>query len=341
MALDGAYEHRKTRRLARALQVQPWAAIGLLEVFWRWCRRSAKHGRIDADQWEDVADFLQWQTSADDLRNLLIGHRFVDEMGGWDWVHDWHHHADNTTRTYLDRRAEKFANGSPARIPKDGYREDVETKPKDVETKPEIVEPTRARGQSQSQSQSQSPLDTEKVEVLSRRRREKKEKSDSEVSGTSKAAPKLFSIGDDDERIRAGAEAYVVELIEKATKEKPDSVLMKRIQECIMKAGTTWAAYATEIRERIPRLKDPPRPAFFLHHAQNIGKTAESEMVKQSLRVELDQAKLDAMQTPKAPVIEPTPGCGCIDGVAFVDGKHDFCKCEKGRGYTARKRANK
>ncbi len=140
MALDGAFENRKTRRLARALGVQPWAAIGLLETFWRWCRRSAKNGRIDPDQWEDIADFIMWEKPADSLRDLLIGQRFVDEMGGWDWVHDWHHHADNTTRTYLYRRSEKFANGAEARIPKDGYRDDVETNRPNVETNGQNVE---------------------------------------------------------------------------------------------------------------------------------------------------------------------------------------------------------
>ena len=132
MALNGAYENRKTRRLARALGAEPWAALGLLEAFWAWVRRAARDGRIDGDQWEDVADYLQWRKPADELRQLLEDAKFVDDMGGWSWVHDWDEHADDTTRKALERSGKNFANGSPTRRWQKG------DSPKPHESSPEV-----------------------------------------------------------------------------------------------------------------------------------------------------------------------------------------------------------
>jgi len=115
MALNGAYENKKTRRLARALKMPPWAALGLMEAVWAWARKSARTGRIEADQWEDLADYLQWQQPSDELRDLLIGAQFIDEMGGWDFIHDWHQHADDNLRRQLEYHQEKFANGAETR----------------------------------------------------------------------------------------------------------------------------------------------------------------------------------------------------------------------------------
>lgn len=115
MALNGAYEHPKTRRLARTLGVDPWAALGLMEAVWAWVRKAARDGRIDGDQWEDLADYLRWRQPASELAALLVEAKFVDAMDGWWWIHDWDQHADDTTRKALDRSGKGFANGSPSR----------------------------------------------------------------------------------------------------------------------------------------------------------------------------------------------------------------------------------
>lgn len=115
MALSGALENRKTRRLARSLEMPPWAALGLMEALWGWARRAARSGRIETSQWEDVADYLGWQKPVEDLRAKLVDAGLVDDMGGWDWIHDWHQHADDVTRRNLERQGKVFANGAPTR----------------------------------------------------------------------------------------------------------------------------------------------------------------------------------------------------------------------------------
>ena len=115
MALMGALENKKTRRLARSLEMPPWAALGLMEALWGWARRAARSGRIETSQWEDVADYLGWQKPVEDLRAKLVDAGLVDDMGGWDWIHDWHQHADDVTRRNLERQGKVFANGAPTR----------------------------------------------------------------------------------------------------------------------------------------------------------------------------------------------------------------------------------
>lgn len=116
MALDGTYHHRKIRKLARAMRIKPWAALGLMEAVWHWARKSARTGRIERDQWDDLAEHLQWDTSADTLRETLIEQQLVDPMPeGWDWIHDWHLHADKSVREALEYTGQTFANGAEAR----------------------------------------------------------------------------------------------------------------------------------------------------------------------------------------------------------------------------------
>lgn len=132
MALNGAYEHPKTRRLARTLGLDPWAALGLMEAVWAWVRKAARDGRIDEDQWEDLADYLRWRQPAAELAKLLVDAKFIDARDGWWWVHDWDQHADDTTRKALDRSGKTFANGSPSRQWRKGES------PKQEESSPEV-----------------------------------------------------------------------------------------------------------------------------------------------------------------------------------------------------------
>ncbi len=339
MALDGAFENRKTRRLARALGVQPWAAIGLLETFWRWCRRSAKNGRIDPDQWEDIADFIMWEKPADSLRDLLIGQRFVDEMGGWDWVHDWHHHADNTTRTYLYRRSENFANGADARIPRDGYRDDVETNRPNVETNGQNVEfIAGARPEPEPEPYEQIT----DVSVSSRRRREeKKENPEVKSSGErTKQTHGLSSFGDDDEKaLGENPKKYLTALMAKATGGQADPKLLRDIEMAVMKAGGTIAAFARDVHPRIMRLRDPPQLSFFLHQARQFGETAEQSNAAVDAKVAILASRLELLKTPKVH-IDPTPGCGCIRGMLIANGRPQYCVCQAGVNLQQGKRAN-
>ena len=150
MALNGAYENRKTRRLARSLQMPPWAALGMMEAVWLWARKSARTGRIEVEQWEDLADHLGWGKPVEELRQILIGAGFIDEMGGWDWIHDWHQHADKHVREALEYAGQNFANGAPTRkYQKEGLRtgcgEVAEKVEKVAENTEKVTTSTRAR----------------------------------------------------------------------------------------------------------------------------------------------------------------------------------------------------
>ncbi len=142
MALNGAYEHPKTRRLARTLGLDPWAALGLMEAVWAWVRKAARDGRIDTDQWEDLADYLRWRQPAMELATLLVEAKFVDAMDGWWWVHDWDQHADDTTRKALDRSGKGFANGAPSRQWRKGESPKVEESSPEVHRNTEKVRVT-------------------------------------------------------------------------------------------------------------------------------------------------------------------------------------------------------
>jgi hypothetical protein len=145
MALNGAYQNKKVRRLARELKIIPAFALGVMEAFWLWVRDAARAGRIEPDQWEDIAEHLQWQDTAENLRAMLVRVGFIDEMAGWDWVHDWHQHADDTVRKSLERYHRTFANGQEPRSWKKANELRVETKPQFVETKQGFGESSRAR----------------------------------------------------------------------------------------------------------------------------------------------------------------------------------------------------
>jgi hypothetical protein len=115
MAIAGTLGNKKIRRLARSLRVPPCYALGVMEAFWHWTRKAARTGRVDIDQWEDAVDDVGLELPAVDFRSLLVESGFIDPQRGWDWVHDWHKHADDSTRKALDRDGGKFANGAPSR----------------------------------------------------------------------------------------------------------------------------------------------------------------------------------------------------------------------------------
>lgn len=115
MAIAGTLEHPKIRRLARLRGEAPYSALGLMEAFWHWVRRSAKTGRIDPDQWEDAVDNIGLMETGESLRDSLLKVGLVDAMRGWCWVHDWHKYADEATRKALIRDGKNFANGAAPR----------------------------------------------------------------------------------------------------------------------------------------------------------------------------------------------------------------------------------
>ena len=115
MAKRGTLDHPKTKRLARALGLPGWAALGLLEAVWHWCGRYAPTGALTVDDMEDLADTIRFDGGGKNLATILHGAGCLDVSGdGW-YIHDWHDHADDTTKKALEKRGERFANGSDVR----------------------------------------------------------------------------------------------------------------------------------------------------------------------------------------------------------------------------------
>ncbi|MCG9896331.1 MAG: hypothetical protein MH204_12735, partial [Fimbriimonadaceae bacterium] len=108
MAKRGVPEHPKTLRLARLLGVEPWAAVGLLEVFWHWCSRYAITGVINHSP-EDLADSIRYSGNAQAMFSALVSAGWVDQVDGVGFVvHDIADHADNTWKANLKRANKLF-----------------------------------------------------------------------------------------------------------------------------------------------------------------------------------------------------------------------------------------
>ncbi len=108
MAKRGVPEHPKTLRLARALGVEPWMAVGLLECLWHWCSRYAIDGVITAEP-EDVAAGLRYTGDPAALFDALVSTGWLDRCVRGYAVHDAHEHADNTWKANLRRAGRDFA----------------------------------------------------------------------------------------------------------------------------------------------------------------------------------------------------------------------------------------
>lgn len=115
MAKRGTLGHPKCKRLGRALGLEAWAALGLLEAFWHWVGRYRPTGQLSAEDMLDAADEVGFR-DAEQLAVLLVSTGWLDQIDdNTYYVHDWHDHADDTVKKTLAKRKEQFANGQSAR----------------------------------------------------------------------------------------------------------------------------------------------------------------------------------------------------------------------------------
>jgi len=132
MAKRGTPEHSKTLHLARLIKMPPYAALGLLEAIWHRVAKFNPTGALTAQDIEDCAYLLRFEG---ELGAVLVESRWLDVLNdGRFYVHDWHDHADDTTRKYLAANGLNFANGAPPffkRREKNNSRETLEVCEKD------------------------------------------------------------------------------------------------------------------------------------------------------------------------------------------------------------------
>jgi len=115
MAKRGTLDHPKTKRLGRALNMPAWAALGLLEAVWHWVSRYCPEGLLGDEDLEDCADTIRFDAGGKMLAETLESCGLMDAQDGMWYVHDWHDHADETTKKALEKAGKGFANGSQSR----------------------------------------------------------------------------------------------------------------------------------------------------------------------------------------------------------------------------------
>ena len=119
MALRGTLTHRKTRRLALTLGIDPPDALGLMEALWNVAaemrRPDGGVGRMSDD---DLAMEMHSSRDGSTLIQAFVKARLLDVVDGPNRlvVHDWHEHSDDTTDVKLGRLEATYANGALPRL---------------------------------------------------------------------------------------------------------------------------------------------------------------------------------------------------------------------------------
>jgi hypothetical protein len=107
-----AITHSKIGRLARALGIERWGAVGILESLWHLTAREAPRGDIGKLSNEDIAYQLDWKGEANELVLGLCNSDWLDVHTEFRLiVHDWSEHADDMVHRKLARAGSLFADG--------------------------------------------------------------------------------------------------------------------------------------------------------------------------------------------------------------------------------------
>lgn len=105
----GCPDHPKTIAFARTLGVPRYAAVGLLEMLWHWTAKYAPRGDVGRFSDGQLAEAVSWTDDPAKLVSALVETRWLDAHNKHRLIiHDWQHHADDTTRKYLSRHGLSF-----------------------------------------------------------------------------------------------------------------------------------------------------------------------------------------------------------------------------------------
>lgn len=111
----GTPEHPKMKHLARSLRVNHAHAVGLMETLWHWAGKFAQQGDVGRHDDRDIADACYWTRNPKELIDALIGCGWLDKSDKHRLIiHDWHAHADDAVKKYLDRNGLNFLSNDPA-----------------------------------------------------------------------------------------------------------------------------------------------------------------------------------------------------------------------------------
>lgn len=97
------------KALARALGVELFSAIGLMEALWHFTAKYTPQGNVGKFSDQEIADAVYWGRLPDELIAALVNCRWVDEDDEHRLIiHDWHDHADEAVRKLLKRQKLDF-----------------------------------------------------------------------------------------------------------------------------------------------------------------------------------------------------------------------------------------
>jgi len=117
LALRGVLTHRKTRRLARELNISQSFALGVLEALWHVTAEHQLDGGVGRMSDRDIADEMFYEGDPQELIRALVDSGWLEMVPECRlYVHDWHEHADEQVQGKLVRWTKLFARGAPPRI---------------------------------------------------------------------------------------------------------------------------------------------------------------------------------------------------------------------------------
>ena len=118
--IRGTIEHPKTLLLAALLDIPHAQAVGHIEALVHWTAKYAIRGDVGKFPNAMIAKGALWEGDPDTFIDGLLNARGEGQHGWLEEhdqfrlvVHDWHHHADNTTKKKMRRNGMTFWNGDP------------------------------------------------------------------------------------------------------------------------------------------------------------------------------------------------------------------------------------
>ncbi|MFP4501187.1 MAG: hypothetical protein ACLFTT_09330 [Candidatus Hydrogenedentota bacterium] len=116
-------QHPKCVRLAKALGVRRYVAVGVLQTLWDWAGRFCPDGDVGRHGLDVLADGIDYEGDGETLVSALEESGWIDRDGNRVLLHDWAMHCEDSIHRTLVRRRAYFADGSMPKLTKLGRDE--------------------------------------------------------------------------------------------------------------------------------------------------------------------------------------------------------------------------
>jgi hypothetical protein len=115
---QGTQIHPKFKSLAKALKLNQYEAVGILESIWMMaCQFAGDDGDLSRFNPQEIADWMDWRGDSKELIDALVACRWLDSIGGSLKVHDWldhrpHYLKDRSRKQQAPKRTGKASAGT-------------------------------------------------------------------------------------------------------------------------------------------------------------------------------------------------------------------------------------